>query len=139
MMRGVRRLLFRQGVLWAGDEMGSVCQWSANLSSCNLKQEYYTAIWSMLVSRDNNTVYTARDNEIIVDSEEKLLVSDGPLHTIYCDMWVSGQSTCSWGRLQKKKTWIFGDIVLKGGREVRLNHILKMFIKCDIHGREGVN
>ena len=62
----VRKLLFRHGVLWAGDEMGSVCQWSANLSCCNLKKEYYTEIWSMLVSRDNNTVYTARDNEIIV-------------------------------------------------------------------------
>ena len=62
----VRKLLFRHGVLWAGDEMGSVCQWSADLGTCNLKKEYYTEIWSMLVSRDNDTVYTARDNEIIV-------------------------------------------------------------------------
>ena len=58
--------MYQGSVLWAGDELGSVCQWSQDLSSCHLKKEYYTEIWSMLVSRDNNTLYTARDNEIII-------------------------------------------------------------------------
>ena len=61
-----RKLLYQGSVLWSGDELGSVCQWSQDLSSCHLKKEYYTEIWSMLVSRDNNTLYTARDNEIII-------------------------------------------------------------------------
>ena len=58
-------------------------RWSADLATCDLKKEYYTEIWSLVVSRDNRTVYTARwvlvsiklmtmglinvrDNEIIV-------------------------------------------------------------------------
>jgi len=62
----VRKLLFKDGVLWAGDEMGSLCRWSHNLSTFDLKKEYYTEIWSLAISLDNNTVYTVRDNEIIV-------------------------------------------------------------------------
>ena len=35
-------------------------RWSADLATCDLKKEYYTEIWSLMVSRDNRTVYTAR-------------------------------------------------------------------------------
>ena len=38
----------------------------------------------------------------------------------------------------KKKTWIFGDNVQKGGREVRLNHIYNFETNCDTKWREGV-
>ena len=34
----VRRLVYRSGSLWAGDELGSVCRWARDLSSCQLKQ-----------------------------------------------------------------------------------------------------
>ena len=34
----VRRLVYRAGSLWAGDELGSVCRWARDLSSCQLKQ-----------------------------------------------------------------------------------------------------
>lgn len=97
MMRGVRRLLFRQGVLWAGDEMGSVCQWSANLSSCNLKKEYYTEIWSMLVSRDNNTVYTARDNEIIVADISSVSCNNPNVVLVNCTL--PGEQGSMYGRI----------------------------------------
>ena len=84
----MRRLVFRHGALWAGDEMGSVCRselisrlvienysqrfmshlvidsiflrWSADLKTCELKKEYYTEIWSLVVSNDKRTIYTAR-------------------------------------------------------------------------------
>ena len=62
----VRKLLFKHGAVWAGDEMGSVCKWTPDLTTCTLKKEYYTEIWSFLVSNDNKTVYTVRDNEVIV-------------------------------------------------------------------------
>ena len=38
----VRRLVYRAGSLWAGDELGSVCRWARDLSSCQLKQEAST-------------------------------------------------------------------------------------------------
>ena len=63
----VRKLLFRDGNLFAGDEAGSLCRfrhlllhfksvlhcslrWSPNLELEN-KMEYYTEIWSMAIDK----------------------------------------------------------------------------------------
>ena len=60
----VRKLLFRDGSLFAGDEAGSLCRfnpllqltrscslrWSPNLELEN-KMEYYTEIWSMAIDK----------------------------------------------------------------------------------------
>merc|ERR1719474_2118245 len=62
----VRKLLFKGGKLYAGDVMGSLCRWTDNLSSCEMKKEYYTEIWTLAVNNACDTVYTGRDNEIIV-------------------------------------------------------------------------
>merc|ERR1711936_389490 len=61
----VRKLVFSSPWLYAGDEMGGLCQWTADLSDCRLKKEYYTEIWSLALTDGGRTVLTARDNEII--------------------------------------------------------------------------
>jgi len=62
----VRKLVFRGGKLYAGDEMGCLCRWSEDLLECEMKKEYYTEVWTLAVNRKCDTVYTGRDNEIIV-------------------------------------------------------------------------
>ena len=61
----VRKLVFSSPWLYAADEMGGLCQWSADLSQCRVKKEYYTEIWSLALTDSGSTVLTARDNEII--------------------------------------------------------------------------
>eukprot|EP00090_Calanus_glacialis_P046340 TRINITY_DN9061_c0_g1_i1.p1 TRINITY_DN9061_c0_g1~~TRINITY_DN9061_c0_g1_i1.p1 ORF type:complete len:327 (-),score=79.05 TRINITY_DN9061_c0_g1_i1:52-1032(-) len=68
----VRKLLFKGGKLYAGDVMGSLCRWSENLTECEMKKEYYTEVWTIALNSACDTVYTGRDNEIIVaDITEK--------------------------------------------------------------------
>eukprot|EP00091_Calanus_sinicus_P010750 TRINITY_DN24769_c0_g1_i1.p1 TRINITY_DN24769_c0_g1~~TRINITY_DN24769_c0_g1_i1.p1 ORF type:complete len:186 (-),score=41.98 TRINITY_DN24769_c0_g1_i1:13-570(-) len=68
----VRKLLFKGGKLYAGDVMGSLCRWSENLTECEMKKEYYTEVWTIALNNACDTVYTGRDNEIIVaDITEK--------------------------------------------------------------------
>jgi len=66
----VRKLLFRDGSLFAGDEAGSLCRWSPNLELEN-KMEYYTEIWSMAIDNAAKVAYTARDNDVVVASLNK--------------------------------------------------------------------
>jgi len=66
----VRKLLFRDGSLFAGDEAGSLCRWSPNLELEN-KMEYYTEIWSMAIDKAAKVAYTARDNDVVVASLHK--------------------------------------------------------------------
>ena len=86
----VRKIVFRDGTVWAGDEMGSVCQWSADLSTCHLKKEYYTEIWSLVVSRDNRTVLTARDNEVISADVSKMCCNN--LNTVLVNYTLPGRA-----------------------------------------------
>jgi len=47
-------------------------RWSENLTECEMKKEYYTEVWTIAVNNACDTVYTGRDNEIIVaDISEK--------------------------------------------------------------------
>ena len=47
-------------------------RWSENLLECEMKKEYYTEVWTIAVNNALDTVYTGRDNEIIVaDISEK--------------------------------------------------------------------
>ena len=61
----VRKLVFSSPWLYAGDEMGGLCEWSGDLAECRVKKEYYTEIWSLALTDSGRTVLTARDNEII--------------------------------------------------------------------------
>ena len=83
----VRKLLFKHGAVWAGDEMGSLCRWTPDLTACTLKKEYYTEIWSFAVSNDNKTVYTVRDNEIIVAD-----ISSGSSNTVLVNYTLPGRA-----------------------------------------------
>jgi len=68
----VRKLVFQGGKLYAGDVMGSLCRWSENLLQCEMKKEYYTEVWTIAINSACDTVYTGRDNEVIVaDVTEK--------------------------------------------------------------------
>ena len=46
----VRKIVFWRDKLYAGDEMGGLCRWSSDLSTCELKKEYYTEIWSLALT-----------------------------------------------------------------------------------------
>ena len=47
-------------------------RWSENLLQCEMKKEYYTEVWTIAINSACDTVYTGRDNEVIVaDVTEK--------------------------------------------------------------------
>ena len=46
----VRKILFWRDKLYAGDELGGLCRWSSDLTSYELKKEYYSEIWSLALS-----------------------------------------------------------------------------------------
>ena len=46
----VRKIVFWGDKLYAADEMGGLCRWSSDLSTCELKKEYYTEIWSLALT-----------------------------------------------------------------------------------------
>ena len=86
----VRKIVFRDGSVWAGDEMGSVCRWSADLATCHLKKEYYTEIWSLVVSQDKRTVLTARDNEVILADVSQMCCNN--LNTVLVNYTLPGRA-----------------------------------------------
>jgi len=61
----VRRLMWRGHHLYAADELGSVCRWTSDLH-LKMKKEYFTEIWSIFVAEGEGSVYTARDNDVII-------------------------------------------------------------------------
>ncbi len=52
-----------------------LCRWSADLE-LELKQEYYTDIWSLEVDTDETVVYTAKDNEIVLGDIARVIYVD---------------------------------------------------------------
>lgn len=46
----VRKIVAWRDKLYAADEMGGLCRWSSDLSTCELKKEYYTEIWSLALT-----------------------------------------------------------------------------------------